>query len=189
MMQSAANHSPRSSSLLNRELTGNFGVFGPKMSPGEVEKSRFYKGFSANSLLNGTGNFKPRTGNFFGGTGNFRGGAGTLSKPHFCSRAKFESAKEVGPLGEWTGTRRVNSTADDCPPSPLRWRTRMRASSAHALRVTIGQQSLRTPATKQPDQTLLLKEHVSALGVAEAVLSVMGNRSGPALSKPSSAWA
>src|SRR5258708_6151986 len=75
MMQSAANHSPRSSSLLNRELTGNFGVFGPKMSPGEVEKSRFYKGFSANSLLNGTGNFKPRTGNFFGGTGNFRGGA------------------------------------------------------------------------------------------------------------------
>jgi hypothetical protein len=45
MMQSAANHSPRSSSLLNRELTGNFGVFGLKMSPGEVEKSRFYKGF------------------------------------------------------------------------------------------------------------------------------------------------
>ena len=115
MMQSAANHSPRSSSLLNRELTGNFGVFGPKMSPGEVEKSRFYKGFSANSLLNGTGNFKPRTGNFFGGTGNFRGGAGTLSKPHFCSRAKFESAKEVGPLGEWTGRRRVNSTAERLP--------------------------------------------------------------------------
>ena len=45
MMQSAANHSPRSSSLLNRELTGNFGVFGLKMSPGEIEKSRFYKGF------------------------------------------------------------------------------------------------------------------------------------------------
>jgi len=115
MMQSAANHSPRSSSLLNRELTGNFGVFGPKMSPGEVEKSRFYKGFSANSLLNGTGNFKPRTGNFFGGTGNLKGGAGTLSKPHFCSRAKFESAKEVGPLGEWTGRRRVNSTAERLP--------------------------------------------------------------------------
>ena len=100
------------------------------------------------------------------------------------SRRKKSALSANGLVGEG-----LIAQQNDCPPSPLRWRTRMRASSAHALRVTIGQQSLRTPATKQPDQTLLLKEHVSALGVAEAVLSVMGNRSGPALSKPSSAWA
>ena len=177
MMQSAANHSPRSSSLLNRELTGNFGVFGSKMLLARVEKGRLYKGFSANSLLNGTGNNNPRTGNFFGGTGNFQGGAGNLSKPHFCCRAKFESAKGVGPSRRLVEEGLI-TPQNDCSPSP--WAGEQECAyhlgTAHARRVTIGQHSLPTRATKQPDQTLLLDEHVSPW-VAEVVLSVIGNRS------------
>jgi hypothetical protein len=55
MMQSAANHSPRFKFPVKQGINREFGVFGPKMVAGEVEKGRLYKGFSANSL--GTGKF------------------------------------------------------------------------------------------------------------------------------------
>ena len=58
------------------------------MIDGEVERAGSIKGFSANSLLKGTGNFKHRTGKFFGGTGNFQGGAGNLSKLHFLQSSE-----------------------------------------------------------------------------------------------------
>ena len=46
--------------------------------------------FSANSLRNGTGNFKRRTGNSFGRSGNFQGRAGNLSARTPCNRlARF----------------------------------------------------------------------------------------------------
>ena len=149
------------------------------MSLGEVEKGRLYKGFSANSLFNGTGNFKHRTGNFFGGTGNFQGGAGSLSKPHFFAvEVKFESANKVGPSRRLAGDGLITA-AERLPAKSVgagEQECAYHLATAHARRVTIGQQSLPTRATKQPDQTLLLKEHVSPW-VAEVVLSVMGNRS------------
>src|SRR5208282_3668729 len=70
MTQSDAKRSPRSNSLLNRKITGNFGDFG---RPGADLKSKnpcVLSGFCPNSLLNGTGNFETRTGNYFVGTGN-----------------------------------------------------------------------------------------------------------------------
>ena len=144
MTQSAANHSPRPSSLLNRELTGNFGVFGSKMLLARSKKGRLYKGFSANSLLNGTGNNNPRTGNFFGGTGNFQGGAGNLSKPHFFQSSEVWVGEGSRPSRRLAGEGLI-TLQNDCPPSPWRWRTRMRASSGHCSRaaITIGEQSLR----------------------------------------------
>src|SRR5260370_39614769 len=189
MIQSAANHSPRSSSLLNRELTGNFGVFGSKMLLARSKRAGSTKGFpqipysTEQGILNlEQGIFSTEQGILGEEQELYRSRIFAVERS--SSRRKKSALSANGVVGEG-----LIAQQNDCPPSPLRWRTRMRASSAHALRVTIGQQSLRTPATKQPDQTLLLQEHVSALGVAEAVLSVMGNRSAPALSKPSSAWA
>ena len=107
--------------------------------------------------------------------GIFREEPGTYN--FFAVERSFGSAKGVGPSRRLAGEGLI-TLQNECPPSPWRWRARRPASSAHCSRaaITIGQQSLPTRATKQPDQTLLLKEHVSPW-VVEVVLSVMGNRS------------
>jgi len=109
-MQSDANHSPRSSSLLNRELTGNFCVFGPKTSLARSKRAGSTKAFSADSLLSGTGNFIHRTGNSFSRSGNFQGGAGNLSKPQFSqSSRRFESSRG---LPRWLRERLKSYSAE-----------------------------------------------------------------------------
>jgi hypothetical protein len=65
-----------SNSLIIRENTGNFFIFEseePLRPPNYVGSVGV---FSANSLLNGAGNFNRRTGNYFTVSGNFQGGAG-----------------------------------------------------------------------------------------------------------------
>ena len=58
-------------SLINRENTGNLRDFGFVLAFRETKNTDGSWGFSANSLLNRTGNFSGGTGNFFRGTGNF----------------------------------------------------------------------------------------------------------------------
>jgi hypothetical protein len=60
-----------SNSLIIRENTGNLRDFKALRPISQLKKPRVLSGFSQNSLLNGTGNFKTRTGNYFEGTGNF----------------------------------------------------------------------------------------------------------------------
>jgi hypothetical protein len=83
---------------INRE----FRRFRPKMSLARLKRAGFYKDFSANSLLNGTGDCKHRTGNFLGGTGNFQEGAGNLSKPAFFAvERSLSRRRESSPPGDW----------------------------------------------------------------------------------------
>ncbi len=88
MLQSDANCSPRSDSLLNREKTGNFAILGPDRDECTPKGSGSTRPFSANSLRNGTGNFKKRTGNSFGRSENFQGRAGNLSARTPCNRRR-----------------------------------------------------------------------------------------------------
>jgi len=119
MTQSAANHSPRSSSLLNRELTGNFGVFGPKRLLARSKSAGSTKAFPANSLRNGTGNFNHRTGNPFGGTGNFQGGAGNLLKPRFCSRGRLSRRRESAAQAAGTPRSTYSRSLSTLPSTSL----------------------------------------------------------------------
>lgn len=97
LTQSDANHSPPSS-LLNRELTGNICVFGANRSPERSRSAVSSKAFSANSLLNGTGNFNQQTGNSFSISGNFQGEAGNLFEAAVLAVVqRFESAKRRAP--------------------------------------------------------------------------------------------
>ncbi len=114
-MQSAANHSPTFSSLLNRELTGNFGVFGPKMSLARSKRAGSTKGFPQIPYSTEQGILIIEQGIFSAKQGIFREEQGTYRSRIFAVERKFESAKEVGPLGEWTGRRRVNNTGERLP--------------------------------------------------------------------------
>jgi hypothetical protein len=89
MMQSDANCSPQSDSQLNRGKTGNFAILGPDRDERTPKSAGSTRTFSANSLRNGTGNFKRRTGNSFGRSGNFQGRAGNLSARTLHSPARF----------------------------------------------------------------------------------------------------
>jgi hypothetical protein len=70
MMQSDANCSLASNSLIIRESTGNFRDFDPLEAELQPKKPRLLSGFCRNSLLNRTGNYFGGTGNFFDVTGN-----------------------------------------------------------------------------------------------------------------------
>jgi len=80
MTQSAANCSPQSNSLLNRENTGNFRDLGRPEADLQPKKPCLLYGFHRNSLLNRTGNYFEGTGNFFNGSGNFQDVSGKLRR-------------------------------------------------------------------------------------------------------------
>jgi hypothetical protein len=77
------------------------------MSLGEVEKGRLYKDFSANSLVDGTGNCKHRTGNFFGGTANFQERSSELIEAQFFAVARSFRVGGGGSTLQATGRRMV----------------------------------------------------------------------------------
>lgn len=101
MAQSAANHSLHPNSLLCRENTGNLAVLGPHRDGCAPKSARSTRAFAANSLRNGTGNFKGRTGNSFCGSGNFQGGGG---KPKRLS-VEPQRSGVFAPLGVLTKHR------------------------------------------------------------------------------------
>ena len=71
MMQSGANQSLCSNSLITREDTGNFYDSWLSRGASHMKKPHFSGVLCRNSLLDGTGNFKARTGYYWAGTGNF----------------------------------------------------------------------------------------------------------------------
>src|ERR1700730_9179727 len=74
-------------SLLNRGKTGNLAVLGPDWDERTPKSTGSTRAFSANSLRNGTGNFKSRTENSLGRSGNFQGRAGEpVRSQHLCNR-------------------------------------------------------------------------------------------------------
>jgi hypothetical protein len=77
-----------SSSLLNRELTGNFGVFGPKISLARSKKAGSTRVFPQIPYSTEQGISKHRTGNFFGGTGNFQGRSRELIEAAFLQSSE-----------------------------------------------------------------------------------------------------
>src|ERR1700680_999270 len=68
-----------SNSLIIREKTGNLAVLGSDRDERTPKSAGSARAFSANSLRNGTGNFKGRTGNSLRRSGNFQGRAGKPS--------------------------------------------------------------------------------------------------------------
>jgi len=71
MVQSDANCSLQSNSLIIREKTGNFRDFGCLGVDLQLKKPHLLSGFCRNSLLNRTGNYFRVTGNLIGVSGNF----------------------------------------------------------------------------------------------------------------------
>ena len=76
----------------------------------ELRKPRIIGGFSQNSLLNGSGNFKMLSGNYFAGSGNFLEITGEAQSTPFRGRRAAPIESESGQAARNTHDPRLSHT-------------------------------------------------------------------------------